>query len=81
MSSNPRPAPGDTVVLVSVPPELLRGLPEEDQKAIVARVGRTALLAGYDEDGRAELEWDEDPVPFRRIRTIFVDPVFIRKSS
>jgi hypothetical protein len=34
------------------------GLPEEDQRAITAMVGKPVTLVGYDEDGRAELEFD-----------------------
>lgn len=47
--NNPRP--GETVVLTSIPPGLLDGLPQEDQKAIVAIVGKPVLLVEYDEDG------------------------------
>ena len=34
-----KPHPGETVVLISLPPGLLQGLPQEDQNAIVAVVG------------------------------------------
>lgn len=55
-----KPSPGQTVSLTSIPPGLLNGLPQEDQNAIVAIVGKPVLLAGYDEDGRAELHF-KDP--------------------
>jgi hypothetical protein len=49
------PAAGDSVVLVAIPPGLLDGLPEEDQRAIRAAVGKPVMLVGYDNGGRAEL--------------------------
>lgn len=45
--------------LKAVPPKLLNGLPQKDQRAITAMVGKAVLLVGYDEDGRAELEFDD----------------------
>ena len=55
-----RQAPGgERVVLVTLPPGLLDGLPDEDQRAITAIVGKPVLLVGWDEIGRAELEFDE----------------------
>jgi hypothetical protein len=71
-----RPDAGAKVVLVSLPAGLLYGLPEEDQKAIAAIVGIPVSLAGYDEDGRAELEF----AGLRRGQhhTIWVDAKFIR---
>jgi hypothetical protein len=54
-----KPSAGETVILTSIPPGLLEGLPEEDQNAIVAIVGKPVLLVGYDEDGRAELHFDD----------------------
>ena len=72
-----KPAPGEMVVLTRIPAGLLDGLPQEDQDAIVAIVGKPVLLVDYDEDGRAELHF-EDPfdarssgyshTPDRRIR-------------
>jgi hypothetical protein len=54
-----KPHPGEAVVLSRVPPGLLDGLPQEDQDAIVAFVGKPISLAGYDDDGRAELYFDD----------------------
>ena len=45
------------VVLDVVPQGLLNGLPKSDQATISAIVGKPVLLVGYDEDGRAELEF------------------------
>lgn len=53
------PKPGDSVVLTGVPPGLLEGLPTEDQTAILEVVGKQVLLAGYEDDGRAELEFTD----------------------
>ena len=41
-----RPSPGETVVLTSIPPGLLDGLPQEDQNAIMAMIGKPVLLVG-----------------------------------
>jgi hypothetical protein len=53
------PKPGEMVVLTALPSGLLDGLPDDDQRAIQAIVGRPVLLRGYDEDGRAELHFDD----------------------
>jgi hypothetical protein len=69
-----RPEPGTTVVLVSVPPGLLNGLPQRDQRAISAIVGQPVRLVDYDDVGRAELEFtDRKGV----IHYIYVQPEFI----
>jgi hypothetical protein len=47
------------VLLKSIPPGLVDGLPQDDQNAIVAIIGKPVLLVGYDDDGRAELHFDE----------------------
>jgi hypothetical protein len=77
------PNPGETVSLTSIPPGLLNGLPQEDQDAIVAIVGKPVLLVGYDEDGRAELHF-EAPFDVRsneyaHTRSIWVAPEFIER--
>ena len=78
-----KPRPGETVALTSSPPGLLNGLPQEDQNAIVAIVGKPVLLVGYDEDGRAELHFD-DPFDIRtdehsHTHSIWVAPEFIER--
>jgi hypothetical protein len=77
MSSKKKAKPGDAVVLIKVPPGLLRGLPREDQRAISKIVGKPIIFAGYDDDGRAELEfWETDHVG----HSIFVNPKFVRPA-
>jgi hypothetical protein len=67
--------PGDKVVLKALPPGFLDDLPEDEQRAISARIGRPLTLMGYDRDGRAELEFmaQDDS-----IHTLYVDLKFIR---
>ena len=78
-----KPHPGEQVVLVALPPGLLDGLPEEDQRAISAMLGKTVTLAGYDDAGSAELLFD-DPFHPRTdesslSHSIWVGPEFIRR--
>jgi hypothetical protein len=47
---------GRLVILTTLPPDLLQGLPEEDQVAIRSIIGRPVTLAGYS-FGQAELEF------------------------
>ena len=54
-----KPQVGEQVILLGLPAGFLNGLPEEDQRAITAMVGRPVTLVGYDEDGRAELHFDD----------------------
>jgi hypothetical protein len=54
----------------------LDGLRDEDQRAIAAIVGKPIQFVGYDDIGRAELEFDD---PFHdSTHTIWVAPEFIR---
>src|SRR5438552_16214579 len=62
------------MILTVVPPGLLEGLPREDQTAIVEVVGKQVLLVGYEEDGRAELEFTDK---HGTIHYIFVNPIFM----
>jgi len=73
----PRPKPGDKVVLIAVPPGMLDDLPSEDQQARMQLVGKPILLTGYNESGRAELEFRIGSADFR---FICVSPEFIRKA-
>lgn len=78
MNPEPRkPRPGEKVVLTSVPPGLLRGLPTEDQEAISQIVGKPVTLLEYDADGRAELEFVSAD---GHIHSIWVDPRFIEMA-
>jgi hypothetical protein len=55
-------------------PDLLDGLPMEDQDAISEAVGSKVLLSEYDELGRAELQFTaKDGL----IHFIWVDPKFL----
>jgi len=83
MNDNSKPTAGETVVLKAVPPGLLDGLPQEDQDAITAIVGKPVILVEYDEDGRAELLF-KDPIDDHsdfdaHIHTIWVPASFIRR--
>ena len=69
------PKPGELVVLTEVPPGMLDDFPLEDQQAIVEIVGKPIALRGYDDDGRAELEFIDHA---QISHVIFVAPRFIR---
>jgi hypothetical protein len=58
-SESRRPTSGDIVVLTKTPRELLDGLPIEDQRAIYAIVEKPVRLNGYDNEGKAELEFTD----------------------
>jgi hypothetical protein len=73
-----RPKPGSKVTLIGLPAGFLDDLPEEDQRAISEVVGRAILLRGYDEDGRAELEFAERDGTGH---TIWVRPKFITEAK
>jgi hypothetical protein len=59
MAKDDRPRAGERVVLVAIPPGLLDGLRDDDQRAIAAIVGKPVVFCGYDDIGRAELEFDD----------------------
>ena len=66
------------VLLKALPPGFVDDLPDEDQRALLAAAGKLVALNGYDEDGRAELEFiDYEGVD----HTIWVDPQFIDRNS
>ena len=74
-AENMKPKPGETVVLLGVPAGMLVDLPLEDQQAINEVVGKPILLNGYDDAGRAELEFkDRNGV----IHFIYVRLEFVR---
>ena len=79
MNSKPtQPKPGDSVVFIEAPSWLLDGLPKEDPKAISEIIGKPIRLVGYDEDGRAELEFtDGDGV----IHFVYVNPRVLRAAQ
>jgi len=73
-----KPKTSKIAVLTRVPPGLLDDLPIEDQRAISDIVGKPVLFNGYDEDGRAELEFTERSGV---IHTIWVRPEFVKTSK
>lgn len=72
-----KPKPGESVVLLSVPPDLLKDLPPEDRRAIREVVGKAIVLNEYDDDGRAELEFKD---AHGAIHFIYVRPEFIKAA-
>ena len=62
------------MVLKALPPGFTDDLPEDEQRAISARIGRPIMLMGYDGDGKAELEFmaQDDS-----IHTLCVDLKFV----
>jgi hypothetical protein len=73
-----KPKPGDTVVLTEVPHGLLDHLPQADKQAISEAVGKLIALNGYDDDGRAELQFTDDSGV---IHFIYVKPDVIRAAK
>jgi len=66
------------VILLEAKSELLEGLPTGDQEAIAEVVGNPILLVGYDEAGRAELEFTDGR---GEIHSIYVSPETIRADE
>lgn len=64
-------AVGDYVRIVDIPEEIPEGLPEEDQIAIRAQVGKIMVIQDFNNDGAAELEFVDDA---GHIHTIWIDP-------
>lgn len=77
MGSDLKPRPGDSVILTKIPPGLLEGLPDEDQRAISAVVGKRVRLNAYDEEGRAELQFTDRN---GEIHLIYVSAELIRTA-
>ena len=73
-----RCAVGDFVTLVFAPETLLQGLPEADQDAIKAVVGKPVRVGGYDDYGHVELEFkDKNGI----IHFIWVEPSAVRRAD
>ena len=68
--------PGDRVILTTAPASLLHGLPQKDQQAIRAIVGRPVTLAGFSY-GQAELEFKDTQGDDH---TIWVERTLIRAA-
>ena len=62
------------VVLSALPSGFTDNLPDEDQQALVEHVGKRVILNGYDDDGRAELEFKDKKSVWH---FIYLDPKFI----
>jgi hypothetical protein len=78
-----KPQIGELVLLLRLPPGFLDDLPDEDQRAITAMVGKPVRLVGWDETGAAKLEFD-DPFDARtedhsHTHSIWVAPEFITR--
>jgi hypothetical protein len=73
---NEKPKPGEKVILKALPPGFIDDLPEEDQRAISAVVGKPVVLNKYERDGRAELEFTDSGAT---IHLLYVDPKFIKR--
>jgi hypothetical protein len=67
---------GQAVILEGLPPGFIDDLPDEDQRAISAVIGKPVTLNRYERDGRAELEFTDDE---GIIHFIFVHPKFIKE--
>ncbi|HEY1423748.1 MAG TPA: hypothetical protein VGF20_09860 [Candidatus Acidoferrum sp.] len=77
-TKNEKPQPGDSVILLGLPPKFLDDLPEEDQMAISAKIGKVVRLEEYDELGRAELSFHDSD---GNGHSIWVYPQFYRTLS
>jgi uncharacterized damage-inducible protein DinB len=64
-------------LLTGLPAGFLDDLPTEDQRAISGVAGKSIVLRGYEQGGRAALEFDEPGTS----HVIFVDPKFIRPTK
>jgi hypothetical protein len=78
MGSQYRPNPGESVVLVNLPPGFLDDLPEGDQLEISEVLGKPIRLNNYDEEGRAELEFSDSE---GTVQFLYVQPEFIQVAK
>ena len=69
-----KPKPGDTVLLIEVPPGLQDDLPPDDLEAISEVIGKPIRLKQYDDVGRAGLEFKDRN---GELHCIYVSPNFI----
>lgn len=61
---------GVIVRVDKIPDDLLRGLPDEDQKAITECVGSMLPIAGFNDENEAELEFVDG---YATVHTIWID--------
>ncbi|HLW97768.1 MAG TPA: hypothetical protein VKR82_03910 [Candidatus Acidoferrales bacterium] len=69
---------GEIVALTELPPGFIDDLPVEDQQAITEIVGRPIVFNGYDEIGRAELQFTSRD---GNLHFIFINPKFITAAN
>jgi hypothetical protein len=69
--------PGGKVVLTALPDGFIDDLPDEDQKSILAIVGKPVRFTGYDDD-RMELEFAESN---GTVHFIYVDRKFVATAK
>jgi len=74
MTQTEKPKAGDMVLLKGLPPGFMDDLPRSEQIAITKVVGSPVLLLGYDEDGRAELEFTDTRSGV--IHSVFVEAIY-----
>ncbi len=70
--------PRKRVVLEKLPSGLLKGLPEEGQRAISAIVGVPIRFLGFDGDDRLELEFVEAD---GTIHSVYVDRQYVKATK
>jgi hypothetical protein len=68
---------GDTVVLITLPPELIAGLPTKDVRAIASQVDQKMTVLGFDPYGNVELDFESSD---GTLHTIFVSGIRLRKE-
>jgi hypothetical protein len=71
-------APGDTVIVKSIPDGLLYGLLNEDQEAIKACIGQLLKVADVNAAGDAEIEFTDQ---FDNFHTIWIATTNLEKKS
>lgn len=72
----PEFVPGRSVILKSVPPGLLAGLPADDQKAIRSIVGQPVTFVGFS-FGQAEVEFVDREGDGH---TIWIEPSYLQPA-
>lgn len=68
---------GDSVKIIEIPARLPQGLPEEDQIAIHAQLGKTLIVQGFNQSGYAELEFADIA---GHIHTIWIESRCLEKQ-
>lgn len=72
---------GDYVIYMRVTDHLLENLPVEEQEAIIAQTGKIFTVIGFNDYGKAELEFDDQRNPESvTYHTIWVEPNCLKKA-